>query len=298
MFEKILKNFLFYSEFTENKSENTIKSLKKDLEQFIEYLKENEIENFEEVNLIEIRGFIVKLKKNKISKRSMSRKISSIRVFFRYLKNYKLIDKNPAELITAPSFEVEIPEILSLEEIKKLRTVIDVTKFNGIRDRLILELLFSSGITPMELIMLGEGSINIEKREAVVKNGKEIRIVFFSETAKKYLEMYLNEKKSKLKNKYNRNIVFINGLGTRLSDRSLRRLLVKYGKKAEIKKEVNSFIFRHTFGAYMLSHGMNIFFLKELMGHRNIETTKIYQELIKKPTILRNLDINIGSEGH
>lgn len=298
MFEKILKNFLFYSEFTENKSENTIKSLKKDLEQFIEYLKENEIENFEEVNLIEIRGFIVKLKKNKISKRSMSRKISSIRVFFRYLKNYKLIDKNPAELITAPSFEVEIPEILSLEEIKKLRTVIDVTKFNGIRDRLILELLFSSGITPMELIMLGEGSINIEKREAVVKNGKEIRIVFFSETAKKYLEMYLNEKKSKLKNKYNRNIVFINGLGTRLSDRSLRRLLVKYGKKAEIKKEVNSFIFRHTFGAYMLSHGMNIFFLKELMGHRNIETTKIYQELIKKPTILRNLNINIGSEGH
>lgn len=298
MFEKILKNFLFYSEFTENKSENTIKSLKKDLEQFIEYLKENEIENFEEVNLIEIRGFIVKLKKNKISKRSMSRKISSIRVFFRYLKNYKLIDKNPAELITAPSFEVEIPEILSLEEIKKLRAVIDVTKFNGIRDRLILELLFSSGITPMELIMLGEGSINIEKREAVVKNGKEIRIVFFSETAKKYLEMYLNEKKSKLKNKYNRNIVFINGLGTRLSDRSLRRLLVKYGKKAEIKKEVNSFIFRHTFGAYMLSHGMNIFFLKELMGHRNIETTKIYQELIKKPTILRNLNINIGSEGH
>lgn len=298
MFEKILKNFLFYSEFTENKSENTIKSLKKDLEQFIEYLKENEIENFEEVNLIEIRGFIVKLKKNKISKRSMSRKISSIRVFFRYLKNYKLIDKNPAELITAPSFEVEIPEILSLEEIKKLRTVIDVTKFNGIRDRLILELLFSSGITPMELIMLGEGAINIEKREAVVKNGKEIRIVFFSETAKKYLEMYLNEKKLKLKNKYNRNIVFINGLGTRLSDRSLRRLLVKYGKKAEIKKEVNSFIFRHTFGAYMLSHGMNIFFLKELMGHRNIETTKIYQELIKKPTILRNLNINIGSEGH
>lgn len=298
MFEKILKNFLFYSEFTENKSENTIKSLKKDIEQFIEYLKENEIENFGEVNLIEIRGFIVKLKKNKISKRSMSRKISSIRVFFRYLKDYKLIDKNPAELITAPSFEVEIPEILSLEEIKKLRTVIDVTKFNGIRDRLIVELLFSSGITPMELIMLSEGAINIEKREAVVKNGKEIRIVFFSETAKKYLEMYLNEKKLGLKNKYNRNIVFINGLGTRLSDRSLRRLLVKYGKKAEIKKEVNSFIFRHTFGAYMLSHGMNIFFLKELMGHRNIETTKIYQELIKKPTILRNFNINIESEGH
>lgn len=292
MFQKNIKNFLFYSEFTENKSENTIKSLRKDLEQLEEYLKENAVENFCEINSMDLRGFIVKLQKNKISKRSMSRKVSSIRVFFRYLKENNIIDKNPAELITAPSFQVEIPEILSMDEIEKLRKIIDISKCNGIRDRLILELLFSSGITPMELIMLSEQVIDLEKREAVVKNGKEIRIVFFSEMAKKYLNLYIEAKKIKYKDKYTKNIIFVNGIGTRLSDRSLRRLLVKYGKKAEIKKEVNPFIFRHTFGSYMLSHGMNINFLQQLMGHKNIETTKIYQELIKKPTILKNLNIN------
>ncbi|MDP0489217.1 MAG: tyrosine-type recombinase/integrase [Fusobacterium sp. JB021] len=292
MFQKNIKNFLFYSEFTENKSENTIKSLKKDLEQLEEYLKENGVENFKEVNSIDLRGFIVNLQKNKISKRSMSRKISSIRVFYRYLKENNFISKNPAELIIAPSFQVEIPEILSMEEIGKLREIIDISKCNGLRDRLILELLFSSGITPMELIMLSEQAINIDRREAVVKNGKEIRVVFFSEITRKYLELYIEAKKIKYKDKYNKNIIFVNGAGTRLSDRSLRRLLVKYGKKAEIKKEVNPFIFRHTFGSYMLSHGMNINYLKELMGHKNIETTKLYQELIKKPTVFKSLNIN------
>jgi len=292
VFQKNIKNFLFYSEFTENKSENTIKSLKKDLEQLEEYLKENGVENFEEVNSIDLRGFIVNLQKNKISKRSMSRKISSIRVFYRYLKENNFISKNPAELITAPSFQVEIPEILSMDEIEKLREIIDISKCNGLRDRLILELLFSSGITPMELIMLSEQAINIDRREAVVKNGKEIRVVFFSEITRKYLELYIEAKKIKYKDKYNKNIIFVNGAGTRLSDRSLRRLLVKYGKKAEIKKEVNPFIFRHTFGSYMLSHGMNINYLKELMGHKNIETTKLYQELIKKPTVFKSLNIN------
>lgn len=292
MFQKIIKNFLFYSEFTENKSENTIKSLKKDLEQLEEYLKDNMIENFKDINSVDLRGFIVRLQKNRISKRSMSRKISSIRVFFRYLKDNNIIDKSLAELIVAPSFQVEIPEILSMDEIKKLRKIIDTSKCNGLRDRLILEFLFSSGITPMELIMLSEGAIDLGKREAVVKNGKQIRVVFFSETAKKYLELYIEAKKLKYNEKYTKNIIFVNGAGTRLSDRSLRRLLVKYGKKAEIKKEVNPFIFRHTFGAYMLSHGMDINYLKELMGHRNLETTKIYQELIKKPTVLKNLNIN------
>lgn len=292
MFQKIIKNFLFYSEFTENKSENTIKSLKKDLEQLEEYLKDNMIENFEDVSSVDLRGFIVRLQKNRISKRSMSRKISSIRVFFRYLKDNDLINKNSAELIIAPSFQVEIPDVLVMEEIEKLRKIIDISKYNGIRDRLILEFLFSSGITPMELIMLSEGAIDLEKREAVVKNGKQIRVVFFSETARKYLKLYIEAKKIKYTDKYTKNIIFINGGGTRLSDRSLRRLLVKYGKKAEIKKEVNPFIFRHTFGSYMLSHGMNINYLKELMGHKNIETTKMYQELLKKPTVLKNLNIN------
>ncbi|NME36147.1 tyrosine-type recombinase/integrase [Fusobacterium sp. FSA-380-WT-3A] len=289
--EKLIKDFLFYSEFTIRKKDSSIKSLKKDLEQLLEYSLENNITDIKKISSTDIRDFSIKLQKDNVTKRSLSRKLSSIRVFFKYLMENKIIDKNPMAPIKTPNFNIEIPEILSLDEINILRNSMDTSKCNGIRDRLILELLFSSGITPIELINLSERAIKIDEREAIISNGKEIRRIFFSETTRKYLKLYLEAKKIKYKDKYNEDIIFVNGSGDRLSDRSLRRLLVRYGKRAGIKKEVNPFIFRHTFGAYMLSHGMNIYHLKKLMGHLNIETTKIYQELIKKPIILKSLNI-------
>ncbi len=290
--ERLIKEFLFYSEFVKNKKDNSIKSLKKDLEQFKEYCASNNIDEVKNISSTNLREFSLLLQKNNISKRSLSRKLSSIRIFFKYLMDNKVINKNPMHTIKTPNFHIEIPDILSLEEIKKLREAISGEPCNALRDRLIIEFLFSSGITPTELLSLSERAINIDLREAIVNNGKELRTVFFSETTKKYLILYLEAKKIKYKDKYNADIIFVNGSGTRLTDRSLRRLLDKYGHKAEIKKEVNTFIFRHTFGAYMLSHGMNIHYLKKLMGHLNVETTKIYQELIKKPMVLKNLNIN------
>lgn len=291
MFTKYMKDFLFYYEFTERKSQNTIKSLKKDIEQLYEYSVENNINLLEKINSTDLRGFVVKLQKDNVSKRSLNRKLSSIRVFFKYLQKKEIVKQNPVDLIIAPSFQVDIPDVLSMEEINKIRDIINVRKCNGIRDRLIVELLFSSGITPMEMIMMGENVVNLDKREAQVKNSKEIRTVFFSETTKKYFELYFEAKKIKYKEKYDRDIIFVNGSGTRLSDRSLRRILVKYGEMAGIKKEVSPFIFRHTFGTFMLLHGMDIILLKYLMGHTNIETTKVYQEIIKKPTIVKGLEI-------
>ena len=99
----------------------------------------------------------------------------------------------------------------------------------------------------------------------------------------------MEAKKKNLKERYNPDILFVNNSATRLSDRSLRRLIDRYALAAGITREISPYSFRHTFGAYMISHGMDIFFLKELLGHTNIETTKMYQEIIKKPTILKSL---------
>ena len=289
LFEKHIKEFLFYSEFTEEKSRNTIISIKKDLEQLTEYLaEEKDIEDIEKISPIMIRGFLLKLQKDNIGKRSLSRKLSSVKTFFRYLKKNEIIKKDPTHTI-APSFQVETPDILSLDEIQKLREVININKCSGLRDRLILELLFSSGITSQELLSLGESVFNLEERELVVVSGKNSRIVFFSERAKEFFKRYIEAKKEKFKDKYNPDILFVNNSATRLSDRSLRRLIDRYALVANITREISPYSFRHTFGAYMISHGMDIFFLKELLGHTNIETTKMYQEIIKKPTILKSL---------
>lgn len=288
--EKLIKEFLFYSEFTEQKSKNTIISTKKDLEQLRDFLEtKTEIENINKISPIAIRGFLLSLQKNGVGKRSLNRKLSSVRNFFRYLRKNEYIKIDPTQTISAPSFQIENPDILSLDEIDMLRSVINTKKWNGLRDRLIIELLFSSGITSQELLSLGENVFNLEKREIVVSNGKTVRTVFFSETAREYYKRHLEAKKIKFKDRYDPDILFINNSATRLSDRSLRRLIDRYALRAGIKREISPYSFRHTFAAYMLSNKMDIFLLKELLGHMNIETTKIYQEIIKKPIVLKSL---------
>lgn len=292
LLEKYIREFLFYSEFTEEKSKNTIISTKKDLEQLSLYLaEEKDLKNIDGITPLMIRGYLLDLHKNGVGKRSLSRKLSSVKTFFRYLKRNKLIKIDPSQTVTAPSFEVETPDILSLDEIEMLRDVIDTTKWNGLRDRLIIELLFSTGMTSQELLSLGENVIDLERREIVVSNGKTTRVVFFSETAREYYKRHLEAKKEKFGDRYDPDILFINNSATRISDRSLRRLIDRYAARAGIKREISPYSFRHTFSAYMLSNKMNIFLLKELLGHSNIETTKVYQEIIKKPIVLKSLKI-------
>lgn len=280
--EKDIKDFLYFEEFGNNKSPNTIKSMKKDLFQLSEYLNEIEkVDNCMAIDSVMIRGFIINLQENGITKRTINRKLSSLRSFFKYLVREKRINQSPVEVIASPSFYTQKPDILTLEEINKLREVISLKNANGLRDRLILELLYSSGITSVEMLGVGEGVFDLDKRELYVSNGKSRRVVFFSERTREFFKRYIKAKKEKYKEKYNPDILFVNGSATRLSDRSLRRIIDRYAVKAGIEGEISPYSFRHTFAVHMLSHGMDILYLKELMGHVTLESTKVYQELIK-----------------
>lgn len=291
--ERYIKEFIYYSEFGKGKKSNTIKCLKKDLSQFREYVDANShLLEIEDITSLNIREFMLELQKNKVGKRSMNRKISSLRVFFKYLKEKQLIKKDPTVAIISPSFEATAPDILNIDEIEKLREEININNCNGLRDRLILELLYSSGITSNELLGVGEKVFDLEKRELLVNNGKSSRVVFFSERTREFFKRYIEAKKVKYKEKYNSDIVFVNGSGTRLSDRSLRRLIDRYADRVGIVREISPYSFRHTFGVHMLLHGMDINLLKELMGHSTIESTKVYQETIKKPRVIKSFKID------
>jgi len=285
---KLIKDFIYYEEFGQGKSINTIKSFKKDLGQLSEYLeglgKDIEAKDIDEMML---RGLLLELQKEKISKRSLNRKLSSLRGFFKYLKSQGVVKKNPTLLLSGPSFHTKKPEILSVQEIQDLREVIDIKKANGIRDRLIVELLYSSGIRANELLSLSENLFDLERRQLKVAAGKQPRMVFFSERAREYYMRYIEAKKEKYRERYSPDILFVNGSGTRLSDRSLRRIIDRYVVKAGLVKEISPHTFRHTFGVYMLEHGMNILYLQELMGHVSIESTRVYEEMVGKPKILK-----------
>lgn len=280
--EREIKDFLYLAEFGENKSLNTVRSMKKDLYQMAQYLYDTEkIENSMEIDSVMLRSFLAKLQEDGITKRTINRKLSSMRSFFKYLVKNKLINQSPIEVIASPSFYVEKPDILSIEEINRLREAISLKNTNGLRDRLILELLYSSGITSNEMLGVGESVFDLDRRELYVANGKNRRVVFFSERTREFFKKYVESKKEKYKDRYNPDILFVNGSATRLSDRSLRRIIDRYALKAGIEREVSPYSFRHTFAVHMLSNGMDILYLKELMGHVTLESTKIYQELVK-----------------
>lgn len=288
--DKLIKEFLYYSEFGQGKSSNSIKSLKKDLEQFKDYIGENnEIESLDEIDPIFIRGLTLSYQKDKIGKRSINRKHSSLRVFFKYLKKNGIIKRDISALITSPSFEAEEPDVLSRDEIEKLRDAISLKNWSGIRDRAMLEVLYSTGITSQELLSLGENVIDMEKREMKIGNSKGSRTVFFSERAKEYLKRYLGAKKIKHGERYSADVVFVNGSAKRLSDRSLRRIVDRYADRAGIEREISPYSLRHTFIAHMLLNGMNIHYVKELTGYSAIESLRNYQDLIKKPKIVERI---------
>ncbi|BBM36619.1 site-specific tyrosine recombinase/integron integrase [Pseudoleptotrichia goodfellowii] len=292
--------FLYYEEVITGKSYNTIKSYKKDIMQFIDYLNEyEEIDEFENVETITFRSFIAYLnstsKENNderkvVSKRSINRKISALRTFFKYLQEKKIVKTNKVNYITMPKFEKELPNILGREDINKLRDAVNTSKITGIRDRLIIELLYSSGIRASELIDLNEYMINIEERELrVIGKGNKERITFFSENSKKWLEKYIEEKKKKYSN-YTKDVVFANSKGEKLTTRSLRRLIADYAKKAGLQKEVTPHVFRHTFATELLNNGVDIRYLQELLGHSSISTTQVYTHVSK--ALLKDVYMN------
>ncbi len=284
--------YLYYEEVILGKSSNTIRSYRRDILQFMEYIDEyEEIKTFEDVEMLTIRSFIAylnsdeRLKKKKnakvISKRSINRKISALRTFFKYLQEKKIIQTNKVMYVNMPKFEKELPNVLSKDDLNKMRSVINTEKITGIRDRLIIELLYSSGIRASELINLNEYVIDFNEREMrIVGKGDKERITFFSRNAKKWLEKYIGEKKKEYKN-YSKEILITNSKGKKLTTRSLRRLISNHATEAGLQKEVTPHVFRHSFATELLNNGVDIRYLQELLGHSSISTTQVYTHVSK-----------------
>ena len=287
-----LEKFIYYEEVILGKSYNTIKSYKKDLLQFIEYIDKNEgIKDFDEVEIITFRSFIAYLNSDSnendekssssVGKRSINRKISALRTFFKYLNEQEIVKNNKVGYISMPKFEKGLPTVLNKDDIDKIRAVINTDKITGVRDRLIVELLYSSGIRASELIDMSEHMINMSEREIrVIGKGNKERITFFSQNAEKWLKHYIDLKKRDYKN-YDSSVIFVNSRGEKLNSRSLRRLITDYAKKADINKEVTPHVFRHSFATTLLNKGVDIRYLQELLGHSSISTTQIYTHVSK-----------------
>jgi len=279
MIEKSIKNFIYYLEFKENKKHNTVISIRKDLNQFLIYLNEHDIIDFNKLDELLIKEYFTKLKTEEISASTFNRRLSSIKKFYKYLVDKGLKEKGSEILIESEKNDEKKIEYLSPEEINLVRATMQGENFNILRDRLMFELLYSSGMTVAELLSLGEVNFNLEKREIYILKNKLSKTMYFSETCKKFYIKFLNSKKEKFKEDYNPNIIFTNNSNERLTDRSVRRLINKYGEMANLNKEISPYTLRHSFCIYMLKNGMPKEYLARLLDLKVVGLLDVYEGL-------------------
>ena len=279
MIEKSIKNFIYYLEFEENKKHNTVISIRKDLNQFLIYLNEHDIIDFNKLDELLIKEYFTKLKTEEISASTFNRRLSSIKKFYKYLVDKGLKEKGSEILIESEKNDEKKIEYLSPEEINLVRATMQGENFNILRDRLMFELLYSSGMTVAELLSLGEVNFNLEKREIYILKNKLSKTMYFSETCREFYIKFLNSKKEKFKEDYNPNIIFTNNSNERLTDRSVRRLINKYGEMANLNKEISPYTLRHSFCIYMLKNGMPKEYLARLLDLKVVGLLDVYKGL-------------------
>ena len=275
--DRIINNFIEYLEYEKGYSKKTIISYEKDLELFNIYLKENKITNINNIDYNTIRKYLSHLHDKKYESSSISRKISTLRSFFKYNLKEKNIKNNPMTLISNPKKEKKLPKYLNYEEMERLLNSIDTSELEGIRDRLIIELLYSTGIRVSELVNIKIKDINIhEEQIKILGKGNKERIVLFGEKAKESIRLYLNEYKEFFQGNILNNYLLINKKGKQLTTNKVELIVKDVLRKSALKLNISPHTLRHTFATHMLDSGADLKSVQELLGHENLKTTAIY----------------------
>lgn len=261
---------------------HTIKAYRKDLEDFFSHCNLNP----EDVDMIDIRGFLSAQITSGKAKTTVSRKLATLRSFFRYLYQEGYIKNNQARLVSAPKPAIHLPNFLTVDDIFNLVQAPEGIGFIPARDRAILELLYSSGLRVSEIAGLNIEDLNLKEGLVKVKGkGKKERLLPVGKKAIDSLELYLIERKLLKKKKAisntsdSDNPLFLNRKGGRLTDRQIRRIVVKYARRIGIMGQIGPHTLRHTFATHLLQGGADLRVIQELLGHSSLSTTQKYTHI-------------------
>lgn len=276
--------FVEYLQIEKNASPLTVKYYQNDLETFFNFLHEEAIQDIKDVDERVVRVFLTRLYNQKLSRRSVSRKVSVLRSFYRFLARENLIAENPVAHIMLPKLDKTLPSFLYKEELEKLFEANDTTTSVGQRDQAILEVLYGTGIRVSECQGLRLGDVDFAIGTIFVKGkGNKERYVPFGRFAEIALETYINEGRDELLNKTTEktDYLFLNANGQPLTARGIRYILSKMVKRAALTVNVHPHKLRHTFATHMLNDGADLRVVQELLGHESLSTTQIYTHVTK-----------------
>lgn len=283
-----LRKFESYLRRKKNFSPNTIRAYITDLIALSEYIGNNhKLDNSTQIDYHQLRKYVAYLRNKKYSERTIARKISSFRVFLKYLIQQRFADHNVAQYIKIPKIKKKLPDFLFFEEVIKLIGASNTDKTSAIRDKAIIELLYGTGMRVTELSDLDISDIKLEGDDIirVLGKGSKERILPLSKPVKTALKNYLNLRKKipwkKYRQSFTSNALFINCFGERLTSRSIRRIINQCMHRASLNKKISPHIFRHTFATHLLDGGADLRSVQELLGHESLSTTQIYTHVTK-----------------
>jgi len=265
---RYLDKFLSYLEIEKNYSPHTITNYKIDLEEFLNFV---EGAAMEKVDHFLLRKFLACLRAKEFRPRTVSRKLSAIRSFFKFLNREGLIQNNPAILLMSPKLDKPLPKFLTEKEMAAFIELPDLKKELGRRDRAILETLYTSGMRVSELVGLNVEDIDfIGNITKVLGKGRKERLVPVGNKAIDAIKEYVDYRPRKAK------ALFLNKNGKRLTDRGVRVIISKYIQVVSVHQNISPHIFRHSFATHLLNRGADLRSVQELLGHASLSTTQIY----------------------
>lgn len=284
--KEYIEGFKTYLSVEKNFSEHTLDAYTSDIVSYILWLNGT---SCVDVDFNKLREYLHFIQRFDYKKTTIARKTASIRTFYKYLFRERFIDSNPAVSLSAPKRPKSLPKFLTTEEIEQILNNVKIDTPAGFRNRVILELLWATGMRVSELSNLNFGDLNLEENEIKVfgKGAKE-RIVLISDRAKNYLIQYINTARKLIAPEYNTGEInedtplFINSTCFRLQNKTIRKVINEVVERIELPKKVTPHVFRHSFATRLIENGADLRVVQELLGHAGISNTQIYTHISMK----------------
>lgn len=270
--QRYIERFKNYLVVEKNYSVHTVKSYETDIREFSSFLPGKDIN---EIDYLSVRKFLAFLRERTVSKRTIARKMSSLRTFFRFMQRDGYVKNNPVASVSTPKIDKKLPVFLDEGIVNKLLAIPSGKTFQDTRDRAILETLYSTGIRVGELVGIGLDDMDfIGGVIKVLGKGRRQRLAPVGEKAINAIREYMEYRE--LKECRDKKALFLNKSGKRISDRSVRRIIDKHIRALSIREHISPHTLRHSFATHLLNRGADLRSVQELLGHKNLSTTQIY----------------------
>ena len=277
--EKEIDRFIEYLKYQRNYSDFTCNNYKKDLNEYNSFILSNKI-NYKNMDYNEAKEYVIYLNKKNDAKSTISRKLSSLRTFYKYLVLNNKVESNPFLLVSSPKKEKRIPKFINYNNMEEILNVPNIKTKEGQRERVILEVLYASGVRVSELVNIKLKDIDFSNKNILIfgKGSKE-RLVSFGDYALEYINLYLKEGRNLLLDGVKSDYLIVGKKSEKLTTRRVEQIIDDIIKRTSIKLNITPHMFRHTFATHLLDNGCDLLVVQELLGHASLSSTEIYTHI-------------------